>query len=574
VRWAFVILCAVLLAPAAFAQTVTFSTLPRNFQLLPRDSTNTGELRVSGTVDVAGHDSLRLVLYRDDVVWRTVGVHLSYVGGTAPFDVSTRIPAELAEYDLRVLVDDVQVAWVVRIVSGDVYLVAGQSNAQTLGGYGYRNAFIRSFGSSLNSPAALADSTWGLAQAQGTLTHLAVGTWGMELGKVLVENYGVPVVILNGAVGGTTIAQNSRHDALPMNPNTIYGRLLWRATKAGLRQRVTAILWHQGESDTDANWVNYRESFAQLWSDWREDFAPRKVYVFQIHQGCGSEYQSQIREVQRAQPQYFDNVEVMSTMGLTGHDGCHYNLDGYIQMGSWVSRLVARDFYAESDTLDIRPPNVQRIWFTSPAQNELRIRFDCAVSWPADTLGFALSDYIYLDGAAGAILDGRLDDLDPRTLVLTLGGPSSATHVTYLPNLWDDLGGVYEGPFIRGRRGVGALSFFEFPIMETADVSLDDPANVDAGGFPLVDVVPNPFVNQAEIRLTLPHSEAVRVELLDAAGRVVHILADRVLSAGPQAIPWGMLQDSRGDHLPAGLYFVRCRTASGGVAYAKAVRLR
>lgn len=568
-RFVLVILWAALLAPAAKAQTVTFTSLPMNFQLLPRDATNSGELRVAGTVNVAGHDSLRLVLYRDTVAWRTVGVPLSYGGGVAPFDVSTRIPAELAEYDLRVLVDDVQVAWVVRIVSGDIYLVVGQSNAQTLGGYGYRNAFIRSFGSSLNSPAALADSTWGLGQALGTLAHLAVGTWGMELGKVLVENYGIPVAILNGAVGGTTIAQNSCHDAFPMDPNTIYGRLLWRAGKAGFRQRVTAVLWHQGESDSDAGWVNYRESFAQLWSDWREDYAPRKVYVFQIHPGCGFDYQSQIREVQRTQPQYFDNVDVMSTMGLVGHDGCHYSLDGYIQMGDWVSRLVARDFYAESDTLDIGPPNVQRIWFSNPDRNELRIQFDCAVSWPADTLGLALRDYIYLDGVAGAIQGGRVDDLDPRTLVLTLGGSSGATHVTYLPGMVNDLGGVYEGPFIRGSRGIGALSFFEFPIMEPADVS---PA-VDAGGAPRIEVVPNPFADRAEIRFSPLRAEAVRIEILDATGRVVRVLLDRPLSAGLFSLPLDGLHDSRGDRLPAGVYFVRCRTGSSAATYTKVIRL-
>jgi len=355
-----------------------------------------------------------------------------------------------------------------------------------------------------------------------------------------------------------------------MDPNTLYGRLLWRAAKAGVQHEINAILWHQGESDTGANWLDYRESFARLLIAWREDFAQQKVYVFQIHPGCGSDFQSQLREVQRTQPEHFDNVEVMATVGLAGHDGCHYSIDGYCQMGRWISHLVAHDFYGESDTLDIRAPNVQRIWLSSPAQDELRIQFDCAVSWPADTLGIALEDYIYLDGAAGAVVDGRVDDRDPRTLVLTLDGPSNATRVTYLPNLTNDLGDNYEGPFIRGRRGVGALTFFEFPIMDPAGV----PPGAGASVIPPIEIAPNPFLDHAEVRFTLPRAEAVCIEILDAAGRVVRVLSDRALPAGPHAIPLGAMLDSRRDRLPAGLYFVRCRTGSGIEIHAKAMRLR
>ncbi len=156
----------------------------------------------------------------------------------------------------------------------------------------------------------------------------------------------------------------------------------------------------------------------------------------------------------------------MSTVGLREHDGCHYSFEGYNEMGEWISRLIERDFYGSTDTLDITPPNVQEAWYSTPERDEISIRFDSPVVWAADTLGASMEDYFFLDGDWG-IVDSGYVDTDGYTVVLRLFIPSSASTITYLPNMtYHGSEEIYEGPWIRNPRGIGALSFFEFPLVE------------------------------------------------------------------------------------------------------------
>lgn len=63
----------------------------------------------------------------------------------------------------------------------------------------------------------------------------------------------------------------------------------------------------------------------------------KKIFVVQIHQGCGAGDHAAVREIQRSLPETFTDIEVISTMGLPGHDGCHYTLDGYLALAKIYS---------------------------------------------------------------------------------------------------------------------------------------------------------------------------------------------------------------------------------------------
>lgn len=73
----------------------------------------------------------------------------------------------------------------------------------------------------------------------------------------------------------------------------------------------------------------------------------------------------------------------------------------------------------------------------------------------------------------------------------------------------------------------------------------------DRAGEGLVAVFPNPSASRATVTLEVAETRAVRVELLDALGRRVAVLADGPLAPGPHAIE----VDTAG--LPAGVYMVR-----------------
>ena len=205
--------------------------------------------------------------------------------------------------------------------------------------------------------------------------HGSIGSWGLRIGEHLVADYQVPVAFINGAVGGTAISLHLRNDADPMNLNTIYGRLLFRAEEAGVRDSARAMFWYQGESDGEFA-TRYEGEFATLYQSWLEDYPSlEKKYVVQIRKGCGVAL-SGVREVLRRLPESYADIEVMSTTALPGHDGCHYFYEGYRELGDRVARLVARDFYGSTDVIDIEAPNIVSAQFIDPLVLELTFEND------------------------------------------------------------------------------------------------------------------------------------------------------------------------------------------------------
>jgi hypothetical protein len=93
-----------------------------------------------------------------------------------------------------------------------------------------------------------------------------------------------------------------------------------------------------------------------------------------------------------------------------------------------------------------------------------------------------------------------------------------------------------------------------FRIVTTAGVD-DRPV-----GAPALDpIAPNPTRGPSRIGVTLPAAQSIRLSILDLAGREVAVLADGAAAAGRSEFAW----DGRvaRDRAPAGLYFVRLRTA-------------
>ena len=108
---------------------ITFNTLPKDYQLFPRDINNQAVINISGTVDSAGYDSIYVNLLRNNEIYSQDTLELVFVESTAEFHFSPIINAELAEYSINIYVDTILVAERNNIVSGDVYLINGQSNA-------------------------------------------------------------------------------------------------------------------------------------------------------------------------------------------------------------------------------------------------------------------------------------------------------------------------------------------------------------------------------------------------------------------------------------------------------------
>lgn len=478
------------------APQVLYSQVPKELQLYPRDSQNESDVIISGALKTSGYEFIVIKTYQNNLIWQEIRQRLVYGADRAPFDIEIDIPSGLLEYRFEIFFDTYggerfKERAVDRVVSGDVFLVNGQSNAVTY--YptitGEWSEWVRSYGSSTRNPITCREDTeWYIANSTDKYESGSIGKWAMHLAKNLVDSYDIPICILNGAEDGREIDKfqrlDSNHDDLSRN----YGRLLFRAQQAGVAEHVKAILWHQGESDkSEPRCFEYADRFDSLYHDWKENYpGVEKIYTFQVAFSCADVgNNSLIRETQRNIPQNYSDIELMATVGLSGYEGCHYSVDGYNQMAEWIFRPVARDLYGEEYDFPVDPPNLLGAYFTCPQRTEVKLVFDQPIVTTYQKVvngnTHYLKDYFYLDNEWGSISSFTYSDI---IILLDLTEETEATTISYLPDYsYHNSNQFYDGPWIRGEENeVGALAFYEVELQTSYTIDPISQTFGNAGG--------------------------------------------------------------------------------------------
>jgi hypothetical protein len=456
------------LCTLAHAQDVTadeprivFHHLPSPYQLFPRDARNQAVVPISGFMEAPGlAATVQLDVYENGMLIDRASRRLEPgVNGDTAFDFRPRISARLSDYRFIVSLlssgPPTVVADIDHISCGDVFLVQGQSNAvaRDVHRQGAANQWarqwVRSYGSASFLPSdVLADDGWYIADGEEANSSGTIGAWALRMAAQLVDEFQIPVVILNGAIGGSTIYYHQRNDFQPDDTGTHYGRLLFRARRSGLAASARALFWYQGEAD-GGNVALHGWGFRQLFDDWLLDYpALEKIYVFQVRSGCGAP-SLELRDLQaRLEEQYEPIVETMATNGLPGHDGCHYWFSGYQLLGEHIARLVRRDLYGAPADSDVEAPRVVHARYLSPARDTILLEFESV----SDTLFWTPgSEGDFLLNGTSAVVSGTSLG---HSVLLRLEGPSSADRLTYTGHAGD-------GPWVTNKNGVGLLSFIE-----------------------------------------------------------------------------------------------------------------
>ncbi|SOD79732.1 sialate O-acetylesterase [Spirosoma fluviale] len=461
-------------------KAVRLDQWPARLQLYPRNQLSQCSVAISGQAPDDDVKAISLVVARDNKPYQYRKIIPDSL--TGHFAFAPVIKAELNQYSFQLFIhrvlqaDSVRVAFRDSIVCGDVFLIMGQSNAVgQYEDYTIRSTFCRTFGvHNFNNSYNPADTAWCLTNTKEDLTCL----WGMELQRMIKEKQGIPTAIINGAVGGTTITSHANRDASqPMSLSTLYGRLLYRASKAGVASQAKAMIWRQGEAEAANNPDVYVRTFPQLYNYWKLDYPGlRKIYHSQINILTDNVINAGVlRDFQRRSKSIFADNEPIATVGLPGYEGVHYDEAGHYQFGLELYRLIARDLYGVVDTAGIGSPNLQKLYYSKPEQDEITLEFEPVhkMSWPADTIisskGYryakSLSDFIYTDYPTGE--SGLVKSVAERgnSLVIKLTKRITAKHLTYLPSSYqDNQVGFYVGPVIRNKLGMRALSFYQVPI--------------------------------------------------------------------------------------------------------------
>lgn len=448
-----------------------FTQFPSPMQLFARDEEDSARITIAGEVNDRSWDSIVVTLSRDGVYWKEERRDLEFLSTGASFTFSPTIYADTVEFGLRVTLHRSDSVRVIgersSLLCGDVLMITGQSNSIFGNGAAtWQSRYARSYGS--NTGYALyeeSDTVWGLSRANGGGGPFAVGVWGLELQRLILENEGIPTAVVNGGVGGSSIEQNLPGDLQDLA--TIYGRTLYRARRAQVDRDARVLYWYQGESNTIDN---YYTNFRTLYEGWLRDYpALEKIYVVQIRPGCSAAIPHlALRELQRTLPDSFANdpVPVISYAPTAAptHDGCHYGLQGYIVIAEQLYRLTARDIYGSDDTLNIASPTLLRARYGSADRRTILLDFgpeNSDLIWQGTLLVNdelrLLRDAFLLDGESGLVASGSAVE---NRITLRLIDSGTATTITYVPDVYySGTTEVYEGPWLMNSRGVGAFTF-------------------------------------------------------------------------------------------------------------------
>ncbi|MCE7040529.1 sialate O-acetylesterase [Dyadobacter sp. CY312] len=366
--------------------SVVFNKLPQDYQLYPRNANNEANVPVSGYIELAGYNYMSVQVFRNEVPVKYLRADIKYDSkGIGSFSTSAIIKAELAQYSFKVYAcktaDSVLMTHRKNIVSGDVYLLTGQSNSTGFFTESETSEYCRSFGKitdNLNTAAYNpADTLWALSNQQNT--GASVGTMGLKLQKQLVAKSGIPNCLINGGFHwSSAFAHAQRTESNPADLNNGYGRMLYRVQKAGLKDAVKAFIFRQGETEAYHEGADWEGNFDKLRKNLHLDLPNLKMlYVFQIDIiYYPSLTGTALRDYQRRLPEIYPDVKSLATVGTVGFDGLHYDKNGNKQGGSELARLVERDFYQLKDTLNINSPAVRKAFYSNDERKQLIITFD------------------------------------------------------------------------------------------------------------------------------------------------------------------------------------------------------
>lgn len=483
------VLSCTFLASPLHAQIANF---PLDNQLYPRNlSTNKGSVKVSGKVaQTTNYRQMRLYVYRDGNWINSYTVNLTYSNGVASYNFTVQIPAERNNYRFSLYGatrwSENHLRTANNVVAGDAYIIQGQSNAvANMRGSGYTennaddptNAPFRNFVRVYGNGSATMSYTKGWFIGRGNVWYDVdghIGQWGMRLGSYLVGATNVPVAIINGAIPGVPLSNFQRNDTNPTATNTNYGRLLRRIEEAGLKSKIRALFWYQGESDNQGylssvqlTTQQYKDGFSSLQEDWKADYPGlNKFYIVQIRHGCGIATPDNTLKIQEAQRQLDKESSEILTISTnntnqlfesTGIGFCHYNfVDGYRNIGDWLSRIILRDLFLQSFSPAIESPEPESAVFSS--FNSSGAATQVAILLKDQQAGFSLEGNIAsdfrLDGGSYTISSVSLSN---RTVYInfsrntgTANNPSSVSYKSH---------DGAAAPIIRNTMGMGLIHF-------------------------------------------------------------------------------------------------------------------
>ncbi|MFA7343853.1 MAG: sialate O-acetylesterase [Terrimicrobiaceae bacterium] len=264
---------------------------------------------------------------------------------------------------------------------GDVWLIAGQSNAQGVGNMSEAprpHPLIRSF--SMRREWMRAEEPLHLLGESPDFCHngarqcapeesarlrrsngKGVGP-GLWFAREMLDRSGVPQGLICTAHGGTSMSQWSPVREID-GKTSLYGSLMDSVEATG--QPVAGVLWYQGESDANAQAAplytgRMRKLVAALRKDLRQPGLPwltvQIARVFGKRPAADEAAWNQVQEQQRLLPRAIKNLSVVAAVDLPLDDFVHISGAGQARLAARLAREADR--LAHGNRRETSPPQL------------------------------------------------------------------------------------------------------------------------------------------------------------------------------------------------------------------------
>lgn len=505
--------------------TFELTKFPKNNQLIPRNPINNiGTYTIEGNVmRTANIRTLQAKVWRDTIFERSYVLNVPIDVDKFSFKIPVAIKAELKNYkiELTALKNDQEItlAKAENVVSGDVFIINGQSNCIGRTESIDYNKFMRSYTDQFG---------W------NDIDYTSPSKWGPRMAKKIIENEKIPVAIFCEAFGGMRQTWFMRRPDSPYTAGN-YGILYNRLRKAEVEKNVRALLWWQGESDGwETPLDSFKNQFKRLHNQWLEDYNT-PIFYFQIRFRACTHREPDIFEAQRQLSTEIANVEILTSNPALSYDGCHFSYkNGYDFIGEHAYNLLAAKLYNHS-FINARPPNIVEAFFS--ASNEITLKMK-NVTGNLRTIGNPWADF-RLEGCRAQITGGTASDY--RIKLNFSGDTAGLTGVSYLSRI-----DSFSQNWVVNPAGVGILLFYNVPVHKRQLTGFASNAFYTEGED--FTICPNVVSDVLRIRFLSKEKTKKRVEIFNALGQI--ILSKDIETDSEEAT----ISISA---LPKGVYFVR-----------------
>ncbi len=449
---------------AAKTPGVTIESGPQDWQIIQRDEKDKGAFTIRGTWLTAEKDFSIQARLVDEQTNAPAAAHLDWQDANL----------DLAKSQFTLTLKDIPAGGLYRLETrlrrpyagdkramrgdcihhlgvGDIYIVAGQSNASGTG------KGAATDGPELGVHLFANDEKWKLAihpleDATGTL-HPATVTgvfhghspW-LAFAKRVKSKTGIPIGLIPTALGGSPISMWVKDTG---EPAELFDNMMDMADKAG--GRVAGILWHQGESETWAGPIEkYPERFRAFVDLSRNKLNNPHLPVItgQINTVLSSSASardwSRIREIQRRLPHEISGVYMAVTIDCPLSDEIHNSAAANIMVGERYADLALKHIYHVPILAEFPEPTHVR--FTDASRRQVEITFtNMSGDWTPNTGQKSFS----AEDAEGPIAVEQVELGEDRRIRLQLARPAKANPILHAlygltpeTNLRDDGGRI------------------------------------------------------------------------------------------------------------------------------------